>query len=153
MTKIADIINKISSKLLKKSFDEPTLKYAIVGGFSAGVNLLIYYILNLGFGVSYLVSNIIAWFPPLFISFFGIKYYAFYKGKTGFLGALKEFFSFVASRIIAGMAENVTIWFLVGVLSLNSSLMKLVSSVVGVTLNYFLSLFIFSKVSKPKSTD
>lgn len=126
-----------------QEFFKETLRYIAVGLLSAFVNLATYFICNWGFEINYLVSNLAAWALTVLVSYIADKHFVFRSKVSGAAAVIKEFVLFVNSRVISLVVDQLLMWIFVGFLEYDSSIVKLVNSVVVVLINYVISRLIF----------
>lgn len=122
--------------------------YLIFGGATTAVNFVVYWICSgLNFGTA--VSTIIAWFLSVVFAYVTNKIFVFESKIHTCLGILKEAASFFLSRLATGILDLGIMLLFVDVLHLNELLMKILSNILVILLNYLLSkLFIFKKAKK-----
>ena len=130
------------------------MRYLIFGGLTTLVNIIAYYVLaklvlnglnsqKLIVNISEIVSFIIA----VLFAYITNKLYVFNSKTNDFIELCKEFFSFIGCRLFTEFLSivmmNMSIWF-----SINDILMKVVSNVVVIILNYVFSKIIIFKNKK-----
>ena len=130
---------------LSKYINRETVTYLIFGVLTTAVNYIVYYGLR-ALSVHYLIANTLAWIAAVVFAFFTNKRYGF-ESRDYTPGTLRrEFFRFVAGRLLTLGIEQLFLLITVEWLGLNDRIMKLVISVIVVILNYvFSKLFIFNK--------
>jgi putative flippase GtrA len=126
---------------------EEIINYLIVGILTTIVSLGTYYlsvftILNPNNAFELQVANIFSWICAVLFSYFANRKYVF-KSKNG---KLKEFTSFISSRILTLIMDMVIMFTTVTVLKMNDKIAKLIVQVVVTVGNYILSkLFVFKR--------
>lgn len=133
---------------IKKYFNKETIRYILVGSITAMINLSVYFALNMLFSINYLVSNLVAWMVTVSFAYVANKLFVFKIRSRSKSGLLREFAFFVNSRLFSGAVEQLLLWSMVGICCFNSSAIKLFSSSVVVSINYFVSLIIFKRKCK-----
>ena len=148
--KIAKKFEKI--KLIKWCFDLylkyfEIMNYLICGGISTVVNIVVYAIcekvLNWN---NVIVSTCVAWFVAVIVAYLLNKIIVFESKGLTKKELLKEIWSFLVFRILSGIIDIAFMKITVDVLGANDILMKVISNIVVIILNYIFSkVFIFKK--------
>lgn len=123
-----------------------SILYLVFGVLSTIVNIATYVfatrILNLGF----LVSNWIAWVTAVIFAYITNKFFVFESTKKDIKFIAKEFGAFVSCRIVSGIIEMIIMFIMINLLYINDFIVKLVTNVIVIILNFLFSkLFIFKK--------
>ena len=117
-----------------------TILYLIFGVLSTIVNILTYAFCTRNLNIEFLISNWIAWIVAVLFAYITNKLYVFNSKTTGKKDLFREIASFFSCRIfteiISILMMNAAVWF-----SINDILMKVVSNIVVIILN-----FVFSKI-------
>lgn len=123
--------------------------YMIFGVLTTIINLVTYYILDFIFGAGkylYLIWTAIAWFTSVIFAYVTNKKYVFESDATDASDIKREFISFVGCRALSGVMDLAFMFITVSLFMFPSNLMKLLSNVIVVILNYIFSkLFVFKK--------
>ncbi|MEE0248951.1 GtrA family protein [Peptacetobacter hiranonis] len=120
--------------------------YLFFGVLSTIVNLGTYFIATRVFGINYLVSNVIAWFFAVIFAYVTNKFFVFEVKNVEIKFLIKEFLSFINCRIVSGVTEIVLIYLMVEILCINDFIVKIITNIVVVVLNFIFSkLIIFKK--------
>ena len=131
-------------ELLKKHWDVVT--YLFFGVLTTAVNYVVYLPLYNWLCLSATVSNCIAWVAAVVFAYLTNKPFVFKSNDWSIKTVLPEAARFVGCRIGSGVAETAIIFLTVDILSLNGNVMKLLTSVLVVVLNYIGSkLLVFRK--------
>ena len=130
--------------LLEKYWD--ILMYLIFGVLTTVVNYIVslpcYNLLHL----SASLSNVIAWAVAVAFAYLTNKPFVFKSHDWSAKTVIPELSKFVGSRVLSGALETAIIFVTVDLLSWNGNVMKLVTSVLVVILNYVASkLIVFKK--------
>lgn len=128
---------------LYKKYEE-IINYVIVGGFTTVVSLGSYYlcvltVFNPDNPILLQAANIISWVLSVTFAFFANRKYVF---KSDNPKILEEASKFYGARILTLFIDMGMMWLTVSVLHLNDKLMKLLSQVVILVLNYIISKFL-----------
>ena len=130
--------------LIEKHYD--VLAYLFFGVLTTAVNYLVYLPCYNLLHLSAAVSNVIAWIVAVAFAYVTNKPFVFRSHDWSAATVLPELGKFVGSRIASGGLETLIIFVAVDCLMLNGNVMKLVTSVIVVVLNYFASkLLVFRK--------
>lgn len=120
--------------------------YLFFGVLSTIVNLGTYFIATRVFEINYLVSNVIAWFFAVIFAYVTNKFFVFEVKNVEIKFLIKEFLSFINCRIVSGVTEIVLIYLMVEILCINDFIVKIITNIVVVVLNFIFSkLIIFKK--------
>ena len=130
--------------LIEKYYD--ILSYLFIGVLTTVVNYIIYLPCYNLLGLSATVSNMIAWVVAVAFAYLTNKPFVFRSHDWSAKTVVPELTKFVGSRIASGALETVIIFVTVDCLLWNGNVMKLVTSVLVVILNYVASkLLVFRK--------
>ena len=130
--------------LIEKYYD--ILSYLFFGVLTTVVNYIIYLPCYNLLGLSATVSNMIAWVVAVAFAYLTNKPFVFRSHDWSAKTVVPELTKFVGSRIASGALETVIIFVTVDCLLWNGNVMKLVTSVLVVILNYVASkLLVFRK--------
>lgn len=131
-------------KLLQKYGD--IISYLFFGGLTTVVNYLIYVPCVEWLHWSAGVSNIAAWVVAVAFAFLTNKPFVFKSHDWSWKVTWPELTKFVGCRVASGVLETVIISVTVDFLLWNSIIMKLITSVIVIILNYIGSkLLVFRK--------
>ena len=130
------MIKKI--KLLIVQYWE-VLSYLIFGVLTTVVNYLVYLPVYNLLGLSAALSNAIAWVVAVAFAFVTNKPFVFKSHDWSVKTVIPELTRFVGSRIASGGLETVIIFLTVDCLNWNGNIIKLLTSVLVVILNYVAS--------------
>lgn len=131
-------------KMLKKyrSF----VWYAIFGVFTTIVNIVTYNLCYYNVGLGNMFSNIIAWILAVFFAYITNKIWVFESKSWKWEMLCREISAFVSCRLATGILDLVIMYFGVDMMHWNALVMKSVSNVLVIILNYvFSKLLIFRK--------
>ena len=120
--------------------------YLIFGVLTTAVNYIIYLPCYNGLGLSGSVSNAIAWVGAVVFAYLTNKPFVFQSHDWSVKTVIPELTKFVGCRIGSGVLETAVIFLTVDLLGWNGNVMKLLTSVLVVVLNYIGSkLLVFKK--------
>ena len=130
--------------LLRKYGD--IISYLFFGVLTTAVNYLVYLPCYNLLGLSAAVSNVIAWVGAVAFAYLTNKPFVFKSHDWSVETVLPELMKFVGCRVGSGAMETTIMFLCVDLLAWDGNLMKLVTSILVVILNYFGSkLLVFKK--------
>ena len=136
-------MNKIRF-LIRKHYD--ILAYLFFGVLTTVINYIVYLPCYNLLHLSASISNVIAWVAAVAFAYVTNKPFVFKSHDWSRKTVVPELTKFVGSRVFSGVLETVIIFVTVDLLSWNGNVMKLVTSVLVVVLNYVASkLVVFKK--------
>lgn len=128
---------------MNKRITREIFMYVFFGALTTLINTVSYWILYYGICLSNTTSNIISWVLSVVFAYITNKLWVFEKGNKS---TLKEATDFFCARISTGVLDLLIMHIGVEILSVPGGVMKVVSNVVVIILNYILSkLFVFKK--------
>ncbi len=152
MEKIEEFFFKILEKIkLKKLVDIykahiEVMRYLIFGALTTVINILTYYICLYVLHIPNLISNIIAWILSVIVAYLTNRKYVFDSKAETPKAIIIEVISFFASRIATLLIDEGIMYVTVDKLLWNGLLMKIISNVIVIILNFVLSkLVVFKK--------
>lgn len=133
---VFDIYNSLSSK------HQELVNYLIIGVLTTIVSIISYYIFRV-FIDNYIVCTIISWIISVIFAYITNRIIVF-KSKDN--NIIKEFISFIVSRLLSLGIEIISMAFLVDLLSINDRISKIIVQIIVIVLNYIFSkLFVFKR--------
>ena len=99
--------------------------YLIFGVLTTLVDFAVYFPLANILNVHYLLSNLFAWIAAVIFAFVTNKLWVFESNARTLPEILREFTSFVLSRLFSGAVETALLWLLVDVLILSENIAKI----------------------------
>lgn len=135
---------KTLKDLFVKYYD--IISYLFFGALTTLVNYLVYLPCYNWLGLSATVSNMIAWAAAVIFAYLTNKPFVFQSNDWSIKTVLPEFTKFLGCRVGSGVLETLIIFITVDCLSINGNLMKIITSILVVILNYVASkLLVFTK--------
>ena len=136
MKLITDLIKKYRSFIL----------YAVFGVFTTVVNLVVYHLCYYEAGMSNLLSNVFAWVMAVTFAYLTNKSWVFESKSWSWSVLRVEVPAFVSCRLATGIMDLAIMYISVDILGWHAMLMKFLSNVLVILLNYvFSKLVIFKK--------
>lgn len=125
------------------------VSYLFFGVLTTAVNYVVYLPLLNWAGFSAALSNGIAWVVSVAFAYLTNKPFVFKSHDWSAKTVLPELAKFVGCRAGSGLAETAIIFLTVDIADLNGNIMKLITSVLVVVLNYVASkLLVFRRKEK-----
>lgn len=121
------------------------ISYLFFGALTTLVNYLVYLPCYNWLGLSATVSNIIAWAAAVTFAYLTNKPFVFRSYDWSMKTVLPEFTKFLGCRVGSGVLETLIIFITVDCLNFNGNLMKIITSVLVVILNYVASKLLVFK--------
>lgn len=125
-----------------------TILYLFFGVLSTIVNIGTYLFFTRVLGVNFLISNAIAWVAAVIFAYITNKFFVFESKSVEFKFLIKEFTSFVSCRIFSGVTEMGVMYVMINLMSINDFVVKIITNVVVVVLNFIFSKLIIFKNKK-----
>lgn len=121
--------------------------YIIFGIFTTIVNVVSFFCLEL-IGIDYKTSTIIAWVLSVIFAYMTNKKYVFKSTTKSVKETTLEFSNFTLGRILSLLIDLLCMFIFIDVLNISNIISKIVTNVLVVVINYFISkLFVFKKTS------
>ena len=131
-------------KLIRKY--KAFIAYGIFGVLTTIVNIVVYHICYANLGISNTLSNIFAWIAAVTFAYLTNKVWVFESKSWKWNVLRREIPAFVGCRLATGMMDLMIMFICVDVLKWHAMLMKMLSNVLVILLNYvFSKLVIFKK--------
>ena len=132
--------------MIKKIMDlydnyQEMVNYIFFGGLTTLVNIVVFFLLDTGLGWPYLIANAIAIVVSILFAYVTNKIWVFQSKTENFQETFYEFTKFIGFRLLSGLADMATMWVLVDLLIIDSSISKLLTQFIVVVLNYVFSKF------------
>ena len=131
-------------ELLKKY--KSFIAYAVFGVFTTIVNIITYNVCYYNLEMSNTLSNIVAWVLAVTFAYLTNKVWVFDSKSWDWQILRKEVPAFISCRLATGVMDLIIMFVCVDILGWHAMLMKLLSNVLVIILNYvFSKLVIFKK--------
>ena len=122
------------------------IAYLFFGGLTTLVNIVAYWVCANLFGIGTVPATAIAWILSVAFAYVTNKLFVFESKSWAFSVVGKEVLSFVGCRAFSGVLDIFFMWLFVDMLHINDLLIKVLSNIVVIILNYvFSKLLIFRK--------
>lgn len=135
---------------MKKIFEKyaDVISYLFFGVLTTAVNYLVYLPCLYWFGLDAWLSNVLAWIVSVGFAFLTNKPFVFKSHDWSWSVVWPELTKFGGCRIGSGVLETVIIWLCVDWLGWNGAVMKIITAVLVIVLNYFGSKYMVFKKKK-----
>ena len=147
-------------KLIKREAFRELVIYGVVGVLTTAVNYIAYFAsTRIGAAVCgiapdhaalIVVANIIAWIVAVIFAFWANKQFVFRSKDWGKATLKKEIPGFVAARLLSLGLDIAVVELMVHVMGINDLVSKLVSNILVIIVNYFLSKFVIFRKKTEK---
>lgn len=125
---------------------QETMLYLIFGGLTTLINIGSYWLLTSVFAVDFMVANALAWLISVLFAFVTNKLFVFDSKSLAAALVLKEFVLFLGARLFSGALDMGIMYLFVDILGFNDMVIKVLSNIIVIVVNYVLSkLIIFKK--------
>ena len=122
------------------------LFYGIFGVLTTLVNIITYNICYYRIGISNTLSNVAAWVLAVTFAYLTNKVWVFGSKSWKWSVLKKEVSAFISCRLVTGILDLVIMYICVDIMQYHATLMKILSNVLVIILNYvFSKLVIFKK--------
>lgn len=122
------------------------IMYLIFGALTTGINILIYMLCYNYLGMDNILSNVNAWILAVLFAFITNRSLVFHSQKVSRGEILTEVIQFVLCRLLTGILDIFIMFIAVDKLGCKAILVKVVSNIIVIVLNYVASrMIIFYK--------
>lgn len=135
---------KLIVELMKKY--KSFIAYAVFGVFTTVVNIVTYNLCYYRAGMSNTLSNIVAWILAVTFAYLTNKAWVFESKSWKWDVLCREVPAFISCRLATGIMDLAIMYVCVDVMHWHAMLMKVISNILVIILNYaFSKLVIFKK--------
>lgn len=122
------------------------IRYGIAGVATTVINIVVYGVCYDTIGISNVTSTVIAWILSVLFAFVSNKIWVFESKSLELPLLIKETITFFGCRLATGVLDLAIMYVTVDIMAWNSMLMKCISNVIVIVVNYVASkLMIFAK--------
>ncbi|MCI6189758.1 MAG: GtrA family protein [Clostridium sp.] len=122
------------------------IMYLVFGILTTVINIISYFLFSNVLGFNKMLSNVIAWILSVLFAYITNKLFVFKSKEYGFNKLKKEITSFFSVRVFSLLVDMFIMWLGINILNINDMVIKIISNVIVVLINY-----IFSKILVFKS--
>ncbi|BDR57411.1 GtrA family protein [Xylocopilactobacillus apis] len=125
------------------------IDYLVFGVLTTAVNYIVFFILLLIIpSMKAVTANTLAWIVAFLFAYFTNRRWVFHTKAVGLKDNLIEFWWFFVARLFSLIVDDVIVYLGIDLMGQNKLLVKLISQVVIVIINYSLSKWIFKDKNK-----
>lgn len=137
---------------LYKKYKE-IIMYLIFGGLTTLVNIVAYFILARLLNIETVASTIIALIVSILFAYITNKIFVFESKTNNKKDLLREMISFFACRALSGVMDVAIMYVTVDLWHFNDIIMKIISNIIVIIVNYVFSKLIIFKKKKDKTLE
>lgn len=127
---------------------EEGMNYLFWGGVAFVLSMVLFHIFANIMHLYEQIANILSWIICVIFTYVTNKIFVFKSRTKGLKRILKEFKDFVVARILTLVMENIILFVMIDLMTINNMIAKLVGQFVVIVSNYIFSkLWIFKKES------
>ena len=119
--------------------------YLIFGVLTTAVNIVVYFICSRFLHLEVLSSNIIAWLLSVLFAYITNRKFVFKSKAEESSTILKECINFFLGRLGTGVLDTSIMFVSVDLLAFNDVIMKVLSNIIVIVLNYLISKLLIFK--------
>ena len=124
---------------------QDVISYLFFGGLSTVVNIVSYAFFSHALGMPTVPASAASWFVTVIFVYVTNRVWVFHSQAEGAAEIAREFIYFMVCRLATGVLDVAIMWLSVDILGLNDIVMKVVSNVIVIVLNYVASKLIIFK--------
>lgn len=123
---------------------EEGISYLFWGGMTFLLGMVIFYLFAVKMDMYEQIANVWSWVICVLFAYVTNRTFVFKSKVKGFKNIFIEFKDFISARVLTLVAENILLFILIDLLTMNNMVAKLIGQVMVIVSNYFLSkLWIF----------
>lgn len=119
--------------------------YAFFGVCTTLVNIIVYYICSYVLNLSTIISTAISWFLAVLFAYVTNREWVFESHVSNTKEVTKEITSFFSCRLLTGLLDTGIMYICVDILNWNDMIIKMISNILVIVLNYVASKLIIFK--------
>ena len=142
------LFEKIGLKFFTKYYREHKegMRYLVFGALATVINIIFFAIAYNLMNLSTTISNIIAWITAVIFAYLTNKFFIFFTKAKNIKDLIREVVAFFGARVFTLVVETIFLNIFIDTLAYNSTIMKIISNILVIILNFIFSkLFIFKK--------
>lgn len=126
--------------------NEEVWNYLISGALGVVISVVSYALCSKLIGLNIIISNVISWIVAVLSMYVTNKLFVFKSKRETKVELIKEFGAFVTARILTLVIETIILYIGADLLKINDIIVKIISQIVVIILNYvFSKIWIFKK--------
>lgn len=119
--------------------------YMLFGVCTTIVNIVVYWIMAYPLKFETVLSTTIAWVASVLFAYATNRKWVFHSSAAGAKDVFREICSFFICRLATGVVDLACMWFFVDVLKFNGIIIKILTNILVIILNYIASKFLIFK--------
>ncbi len=119
--------------------------YLAFGALTTLVNIITYFSLTKILEIQYIISNVIAWIISVLFAYVTNRSFVFGSKGKGLVFISRECSAFIGCRLLSGLVDTIIMYSMIDLLHFNDLLVKIMTNIFVVILNYVLSKQIIFK--------
>ena len=132
-------------KIVSKYSD--VLPYLFFGVCTTLVNIIVYWLFARVLSFSTMISTVVAWVMAVLFAYITNRKWVFKSTSFSYSAVIREVISFLGCRLLTGVLDWASMYVLIDILQLDDLLIKALSNVIVIILNYIASKLIIFKRS------
>ena len=137
--------------LMQLKTHQGVILYLVFGVLTTLVNILSYWLVSRGLHFEPMYATAVAWVLAVSFAYVTNRKWVFGSSATTITGVIAEICRFFICRIGTGLADMAIMWLFVVVLDFNDIVIKTMSNILVIVMNYLASKFIIFKKSSSQS--
>jgi Predicted membrane protein len=117
------------------------IAYLFFGACTTAINIIIYFLFAKVLHLGVEISTVLAWVFAVIFAYYTNSRWVFENTKKHTVA----FGQFIAARLFSGALDFLMMWFFVSILGINDMVIKVISNVIVIIVNYVLSKFLIFK--------
>lgn len=139
---------KVLVKLIKKY--KSLIAYAFFGGCTTIINVAAYFVCSKILLINIIPATVIAWIAAVLFAYVTNRKWVFQSEEKTFKGIMREVLYFFSCRLMTGVLDIVVMHVFAEILMMNDVVIKVVSNILVIIINYVVSKLIIFKGKEKK---
>ena len=124
---------------------QDVISYLIFGGLSTIVNIVSYAFFSHALGMPTVPASVASWFVTVIFVYLTNRVWVFHSQAESAAEIAREFMTFMGCRVATGVLDVAIMWVSVDILGWNDIVMKVISNMIVIVLNYVASKLVIFK--------
>lgn len=122
-----------------------TILYLFFGAFTTLINIISYLFFTRVILFNFMIANALSWIIAVLFAYVTNKFFVFKSMRVEIIFLFKEFLSFLNFRLLSGIIEMVIMYIMIDLLFVNDVIVKVITNIIVIILNYLFSKMIIFK--------
>ncbi|MDB0439182.1 teichoic acid glycosylation protein [Clostridioides difficile] len=122
-----------------------TILYLFFGAFTTLINIISYLFFTRVILFNFMIANALSWIIAVLFAYVTNKFFVFKSMRVEIIFLFKEFLSFLNFRLLSGVIEMVIMYIMIDLLFVNDVIVKVITNIIVIILNYLFSKMIIFK--------